>query len=105
MSYKVVVLPEAKTSLIEVGVYIAQTLKEPITASKYVDEIEEAVKSLSDFPKRIKLVDDEELGVLGVRRLIVKSFYIYYTVYDESETVYVNDIIYSHSDKMPRIEK
>ena len=105
MSYKIILLPSAKTSLIDVGVYISQTLGEPVTASKYADEIEKAIKSLSDFPKRVKLVDDVNLGALGVRRLIVNSFFVYYTVYDESKTVYVNDIIYSRADRIPKIEK
>lgn len=105
MSYRIIVLPQAKERLIEIGRYISQVLMEPVTASGYVDEIEEAIKTLSELPKRIRLVDDEELRALGVRKLIVKSFLVYYTVYDENKTVYINDIIYSRSNVDPMIEK
>lgn len=105
MSYKVIVLPAAKQSIIEVGTYIVRELGEPATANKYVNDMEKAIRGLSDLPKRIKVVDDEVLGPLGVRKLIVKSFYVYYTVHDENETVFVNDVIYTRAEKIPKIEK
>lgn len=47
------------------------------------------------MPNRVKTVDEQPWKDAGVRRLIVKNYYLYYIAVDESMTVKIITVIYT----------
>ena len=52
------------------------------------------------MPARNKCVDQEPWCSRGVRKIIVKNFYVYYRIDEQAETVYVLNVIYARRDQL-----
>jgi plasmid stabilization system protein ParE len=74
--------------------YIAKELKEPAVAKKLVSKIREAVMSLSEMPSRHALVTDERLALLGIRKLPVENYIVFYVISETNMVVTVVRILY-----------
>ena len=59
----------------------------PETALSFVEELEEAIATLRDMPKRHALIDDEVLAAQGVRCMSYKDHYIFYRASDVANEV------------------
>lgn len=97
-SYSVVYSPEAMDDLKEIYAYIAFTLLVPETAEKQVNRIRKEVRSLDFMPSRYSLVDWEPWKSMGMHKVPVDNFVVYYTVNDDSRTVTVIRIFYGGRD-------
>jgi toxin ParE1/3/4 len=93
-SYKVLMTEPATGDLLATAQYIAKELKEPATAKKLVSKIREAVMSLSDMPSRHALVTDERLALLGIRKLPVENYIVFYVISETNMVVTVVRILY-----------
>ena len=93
-TYKVIILPEAQKDIQEIIIYIAKELYAVQAALELHTEFYKAINSLSSMPKRINLVSSQPWKNIGVRRIQVKNYYIYFLVDDENLTVKVNAVIY-----------
>lgn len=98
--YRVIITPDASADLIELKNYIANTLKAPDTALKYIRGIRQEVEKLQTFPAAIAPVDDEPWHSRGIRRKVYKNFYIYYRVDESKKIVYVLNVIYARRDQL-----
>ena len=98
-SYRIFLTEKARGQLTELRDYIANTLNEKNTAEKYIDVLSDAVFSLDEMPLRFKLVDIEPHRSRGYRRMLVKNFYIYYSVDVENSTVVVHAVIYARRNQ------
>jgi plasmid stabilization system protein ParE len=67
-------------------------------AIRIVDEIEEAMLSLCNFPMRRALVQDERLAKKGYRAIGVKRNLIFYTVNEHTQTVTIIRVLSSRRD-------
>ncbi|RKI26354.1 type II toxin-antitoxin system RelE/ParE family toxin [bacterium 1xD8-6] len=94
-AYSVIYSPEAIDDLREIYSYIAFTLLVPETAEKQVNRIRKEVRSLDFMPSRYSLVEWEPWKSMGMHKVPVDNFVIYYTVDDDSRTVTVIRIFYS----------
>ena len=92
--YKVLLSHPAIDDLQVTARYIAEELKEPAAAKKLVAKIREAVMSLSDLPTRHDLVINERLAALGIRKLLVENFIVFYVISDKDKEVKVVRILY-----------
>ena len=99
-SYRVIITPDASADLIELKNYIANTLKVPDTALKYVRGFRQEVEKLQTFPAAIAPVDNEPWHSRGIRRKVHKNFYIYYRVDESKKIVYVLNVIYARRDQL-----
>lgn len=97
-SYSVVYSPEAMDDLREIYSYIAFTLLVPETAKKQVNHIRKKVRSLDFMPSRYSLVNWEPWKSMGMHKVPVDNFVVYYTVNDDSRTVTVIRIFYGGQD-------
>lgn len=93
-SYSVSYSPEAMDDLREIYSYIAFTLLVPETAEKQVNRIRKEVRSLGFMSSRYSLVDWEPWKSMGMHKVPVDNFVVYYTVDDDSHTVTVIRIFY-----------
>ena len=80
--------------------YIADVLLAPDTALKYIQTIRREIGGLARMPARHKCVDQEPWRSRGVRKIIVKNFFVYYRVDDPMGTVYVLNVIYARRDQL-----
>ena len=96
--YSVVYSPKAMDDLREIYSYIAFTLMVPKTAEKQINRIRKRVRSLDFMPSRYPFVDWEPWKSMGMHKVPVDNFVIYYTVNEDICTVTVIRIFYSGRD-------
>lgn len=97
-SYKVLMTEPATGDSLAATRYIAKELKEPAAAKNLVAKIREAVMSLSEMPTRHALVTDERLAFLGIRKLPVDNYMVFYVVSETDMVVTVVRILYGRRD-------
>ena len=97
-AYSVSYSPEAMDDLREIYAYIAFTLLVPEAAKKQVNRIRKEVRSLDFMPSRHSFVDWEPWKSMGMYKVPVDNFVIYYTMHDDSRTVTVIRIFYGRRD-------
>ena len=68
--YEVAVSDKANVDMEAIYRYIAETLLEPVTATKQYDRIVEAILSLEEMPERIRIMDSEPERIKGLRPLL-----------------------------------
>ena len=99
-TYKILMTPDAIADLTGLRDHIADILLAPETALSYIQMIRAEISTLSEMPARCRLVDKEPWHSRGLRKLIVKNFYIYYRVDEPMSTVYILNIIYAKRDQL-----
>ena len=77
--YKVRITRQAKEHLQGIRDYIAATIFQPETAKKMMELFRTEMQSLSEMPKRYRVVDEEPWGSYGIRKMRVKNFYVYFS--------------------------
>ena len=100
--YAVIITPDAEVELNELDDYITFELLAPDTADKYIAFIRHELASLSYMPRRYKLYEVEPWYSRGVRQMIVRNFSAFYTVLEDYNEVYIQNIIYNKRD-IPQI--
>lgn len=93
--YKVRVTPYAMGQLHEIGRYIASTLQAPDTAKRWLDRVKNELASLSYFPARVPLTDEEPWRSQGIHKLVIKNHLAYFWIDEKSRTVYVTAVVYA----------
>ena len=98
--YRIIITLDAIRDLTELKDYIADVLFAPETALAYIQTIRREIGSLARMPARHRCVDQEPWRSRGVRRIIVKSCYVYYRIDEQADTVYVLNVIYARRDQL-----
>lgn len=94
-NYKVRVTKQATEHLQSIRRDIAVNHFAPNAAKEFLATLKKEIKSLAQFPERIKLVDDEPWRSEGYRRKVVKSYYIYFWIDEDNNRVQVTAIVYT----------
>ena len=97
-SYNVVYSPQALNDLKDIYAYIAQELLVPDTAKGQVNRIRRVIRALDFMPSRNALVDWEPWKSMGMHKVPVDNFVVFYTVDSDSMTVSVIRIVYGGRD-------
>ena len=97
--YTIRVTDQAQEQLREIAHYIAYELQAPETALRMLETLETAMNTLSLFPSRIALTEEEPWRSRGVRRMPVKNYLVYFWVDEEAKKVQVFGIIYGRRDQ------
>ena len=98
--YEVVLTDRALAQLKELRSYISRTLMAPDTALAYVRAIKEEAATLSQMPARYMLVDEEPEHSAGIRKLVVKNFFVYYQIDEDARRVNILNVIYARRDQL-----
>lgn len=83
--------------------YIASELKVPEAALHLLNEMEHSIASLSQFPQRVSLTEEEPWCSCGVRKMPVKNFLIYFWIDEENSKVQVTAVIYGKRDQLKQL--
>ncbi len=97
-AFRVSYAPAAYRDLGDIYAYVAFTLREKRTAAGLVRRIQTEILSLSLFPERHAAVDWEPWASLGVRKMPVGHYVVYYQVDLGEKTVLVIRIFYGGRD-------
>lgn len=92
--YRVKFTAIAEVDLDEIFQYIAVQLSAPDAAVSLLDEMEEQISRLCDFPYAGSVISDETLAARGYRKLIVRNYIIFYLVNEDERQVVIMRILY-----------
>lgn len=101
--YKVVTLPLAENDIADQMDYIAFELKTPETAIKMIKGFRKTIDSLSLFPQRHELDEDDELATYGIRKIYYKNYKIYFVIEEFEQTVYILRVFHMLVDSKKEI--
>ena len=96
--YEIKLSIKAKDDLKSIVLYIKNNLNEPTIASKYAKIIREEIQNLEFYPQKFAIIDDNSIKDLNIRKLIIKSYIVFYRVNEEKKIVNIERILYSASN-------
>ena len=88
----------AERDLIGAADYIEFNLHNPQAADALLDEADDRIGSLADYPEQCSLVDDPVLQSWRIRFLTVKKYLAFYIVSEEKRTIFVVRFLHSKRD-------
>ena len=100
-SYRVVVTPGAQKHLADIRDYICLDLDSPAASKRMLDYLLSQIRSLAAFPGRVPL--DAAMGELGIHKMTVRNYLIYFWIEEQKRTVHVIAVIYGRMDQLPQI--
>ena len=96
--YSIAITEPAESDLLEAATYIAEQLLNPSAVGRLIDDVENAIYSLSDMPQRHALVNDDVLARSGFRFMPVGNYLIFYIIREEKKTVVIQRVLYGRRD-------
>lgn len=102
--YEVKVTRQALEHMREIVHYISYDLMNPKAADNLLDDLKSSILKLSVLPKKHLLIEEEPWRSEGVRKIIVKNFWVYYWIDDECNKVYVTAVIYNKRDQIKQLK-
>lgn len=100
MQYEVRLTAQAIGQIEETVQYISKTLLEPETARKWADTLQCEIGKLDSLPSRYPLTEEEAWHRVGIRKMPVKNFLVYYLIDEEKKAVWVTAVIYGRRDQV-----
>jgi toxin ParE1/3/4 len=88
----------AKEDLVSVIAYISDVLKAPVAAENLLDDIERETAVLAENPYLFSLSHDEYIAHRGIRHLMVKNYFLFYTVKEDVKTITIIRMMYARRD-------
>lgn len=105
MNYIVKITSQAEEQIQEIVNYIAHDLIAPESALRLMDTLEDSFSSLTQFPQRVTLVDEEPWHTNGIHRLPVKNFLVYFWIDEDNMKVQITAVIYSKCDQLQQLSQ
>ena len=105
MKYKVIYSPAALDDLKNIYAYIAYILLAPDTAERQVNRIRKEIRSLDVFPERNSVVEWEPWSAMGMRKVPVDNYIVFYLPDKEKRIVLIDRIFYGGQDIENIIQK
>ena len=102
--YKVHITRYAYDQMKDIRRYITEELFAPDAAKNLLIAIREAIGSLQTMPSRHQLVNEEPWRTEGIRRLIVRNFYLYYWTDEKKKQVHITAVIYGRRNQNEQLE-
>ena len=96
--FKVSYSPAAQDDIRAIYTYIAFELEAEQAARGQVDRIRDAVRKLDTMPERHETVDWEPWSSMGMRKLPVDNYIVFYLVDNNDKTVIVIRVFYGGRD-------
>ena len=86
--------PLAYEDLDEIDTYISVTLVNPQAAERLLEEMENSISQLVQFPYIGSEVDDPYLARKGYRKLVVENYLVFYLVDSDQKQVVIMRVLY-----------
>lgn len=98
MGYRLIVTKEAHRDIDEIVIYIADELKNPQAADRFLNDVEDSYRRIVENPRLFAFCGDERLQKLGYRKVVIKNYLVLYRADETENTVYVVRIVYGARD-------
>ena len=98
MIYEVNITEQAETDLQEIYKYIALELCAPAHAEGQINRLEAKILKLSTFPYKYREYEEEPWKSMGVRKMPVDNYVVFYIPDDDTASVTVIRIMYNARD-------
>lgn len=86
--------PLAYEDLDEIDTYISVTLVNPQAAERLLEEMENSINQLIQFPYIGSEVDDPYLARKGYRKLVVENYLVFHLVDSDQKQVVIMRVLY-----------
>ena len=96
--FKVSVTDTAKADIRAAAQYIAVELRQPDTAERLLDRVDEALAELETLPESHALVRDEFLADRGIRMTMAGNYLLFYQTDREARMVTVLRVLHGRRD-------
>ena len=83
--------------------YISFELFAPDAANKLLYKLENRIMSLSEFPERHQLIEEEFWRDKGIRKIVVNNYFVYYWINTLDKIVHVIAVIYAKRDQLDQL--
>ena len=103
--YRVYISSDALRHIKNTADYIATDLSNPLAANKFLDRILEKISQLDTLPNAYPLANRKCKRVRELRKLIVKSFIVYFVVDAEKLEVTILAVVYGKRDQFRQLQK
>lgn len=90
--YKIEYSKDSQADLVRLKRYFKYNLQEPRTAENLISKIKNEIKNLKDNPEKFAIIDDDYIKKLGIRKLIVDNYIVFYRIIDD--TIQIVRIMY-----------
>lgn len=80
MSYSIHITRRAERDIQEAADYIEFELFNPQAADVLLDDVDQAISSLADFPEKYRLAYDPVLKSWGIRYFAVRNYLVFYVI-------------------------
>lgn len=98
MNYDLHITQTAEKDMNHAADYIEFVLKNPQAADHLLDEAEQKISVLSQFPKQHPLVEDTILASWGIRFTQVGNYLAFYIVSEDKKQINIVRFLYAKSD-------
>lgn len=98
MNWNIHITQEAEQDLNAAADYIEYVLKNPIAADNLIDEAENRFQDLSTDAELHQIISDEVLQSWSIRFIRIKNYLAFYTIAQETNTVYIVRFLYEKSN-------
>ena len=103
--YSVRITDYALEQLQEIQRYIAFSLQAPDTAARWREKLKKELGTLSCFPNRVPLTEEEAWHSEGIHKMIIGNYLAYFWINEEGRTVQIISVIYVKRDQARQLEK
>jgi toxin ParE1/3/4 len=103
--YEIEMTDEAVDDLTELQSYVAGALQAPQTALSYIRAIRREIASLAVMPSRYRKIEEEPWHSRGLRKMIAKSFFVYYRIDESVRKVIIQNVIYARRDQLKALSE
>ena len=93
--FQIQIAEAAQQDLAGIVDYIANHLRERQTALNQLARLQEAIDSLQEMPERQSLVHDNYLSLLGIRKIPVDNYLVFYLVDNNRHIVHIIRVLYA----------
>lgn len=101
--YKVRMTKHCEEALWDTAFSIAVNLSAPDEAINWAVKMRDTIFSLDSFPARVPLTPEEPWHSLGIHRLTVGKYYIYFLIMEDLKEVRVTDVVFQGMDQNKRL--
>lgn len=103
--YKVLVSATAERDILSIVRYISATLKEPQSAERTYYAIKAKIISLEHMPDRHGVVREEPFAQIGIRKLFVENYTVFYLVDEDKKAVHIIRVLYNRREWQHLLEQ
>ena len=100
MTYNIIVQPPAISDAVEYARFIRLASQDEETSARWLNELEVLIQSLSEMPRRFRVIDEQLHFSIELRQVMHYSHRVIFHVNDERAEVHVLRVYHGRRDAL-----